>query len=107
MGRWSDVQQEVSQRGLQGVECEVQEVERDDSNSDGGVGDLKVALDGVESGSAITKDYQFVSLWVPVTHAATEAVDEEGSDGFAIGETKCGAYKDRSRRDDPISATIF
>ena len=57
LGRWSDVQQDVSQRGLQGVECEVQEIKRDDSDSDGGVGDLKVALHGVESGSAITKDY--------------------------------------------------
>jgi hypothetical protein len=53
------------------------------------------------------RNYQIVPLRVPVTHASTEEIDEEGSDRFAVRKYKCGANKDCSGGNDPKSATVL
>jgi hypothetical protein len=53
------------------------------------------------------RDYQTVPLRVPVAHATTEEIDEEGSDGFAVCKYKRGANESCSGGNDPISATVL
>ena len=84
-----DVQKQVPQGRLQRIERKIEQVERYDCETDGGVGNV--------SGS----------FWIPIALSPTEQVDEERGELFAIGEDQGGYDEHGGGRDDPVSTAVF
>ena len=62
------IEQQIPQGCLQRIECEIEQVERCDCQTDGGVANV---ID---------------SFWIPIALSCPEEVNEERSDLFAISE---------------------
>ena len=103
---WGNIQQEISERGLQTIERKVKNVERDDRKYDGRVVDLPR---GQYIGNVVISRiiiYRTGVLVGPIS-ICLEKVDKEFCQWFTVGKCKGGKNKSYGRENNPETSSIL
>lgn len=88
----SDIEEQVSERCLEGIECEVQNIERDDREDDSGVLNL-IQTESADKRLGWGETHVFRPLRVPAALSSTKEIDEEGCEILAIRQSEGGQHQ--------------